>query len=174
MDQKYTKRFAIAYAVFNQLPDNPIKTRDFSRIIGINVETLKGVISHLARAGLVKTFKGRQSPGIVKNNQAKLEEVFKLFGYKYKDPDAIKDTIQSLLDKRKKTKTFCIICDKRMDHSSFDKTCEECSKSDVQLDEVWRLAKCGHKSKARYFHCEGCMPVLESDDAMDESYSVHI
>lgn len=158
----------IAYRIFINLKYTPVKCKEYADKFNVNISTLKNAAADLSRLGLVKNRKGNvKMTGLAKIPNLTAEDFFEKYEIAPEDIGAFKKNVKNFFSKKpEKPKKVhkCQVCSIAMERASQTGFCEFCNNLDKPLNEVTKLARCGHPSANRYFNCNNCVPVLEHND----------
>lgn len=156
--------FSAAYVIYKSIPDGDfIKTLDVAKIHGIPDYLAKRAVALMMRNSVVKIQRdpvNKRTPvGITKAPGSSIFSVFKCFGISETEEEVIPKVTEALNWRR------YAVSRKRPKGPPENHYLDD-------LPDNSRIAKCGHRSRTRYFKCENCMKVLPEDDG--EDYNVHI
>jgi len=163
------KTFAIAYRIFNTLDHTPKRSADYAESLCVSVGAVKSVVTMLGRMGCIVTKRGgAKNSGISRPPGVTVKDLFSKFSLPYREGVEFEKEIDGQLRKATARTRTCEICKAKHKDPGIESICVSCKKLDIPVYEKQILAKCGHYSKTRYFHCEECKPILEDNTTPDD------
>ena len=164
----FKKTFAVAYRIFKDLGDKPVKSKEYAKRFSLSRNSVKAIVKTMTQMGFVATKRGGVVGGISKIPGLTVADLFSKFKVPYQEGAAFEKQVDALLCRSFSKKRVCTICSEFHQEEGIPSLCKGCVELDSPLLKTSRLAKCGHYSATRYFHCEDCKPVLEDNTTPED------
>lgn len=162
------KTFAVAYRIFKDLDNRPVKSKEYAKRFSLSRNCIKAVVKTLSQMGCIATKRGGSVGGISKLPGFTVTDLFERFKVPYQEGEQFEKQIDSLLAKSFSKMRVCTVCDSTHKEEGMPSLCRDCFGLGEPLLATNRLAKCGHYSATRYFHCEECKPELEDNTTPED------
>lgn len=162
------KTFAVAYRIFTGLGDKPVKSKEYVKRFSLSINTIKNAVKLLSQMGCISTKRGGSVGGISKLPGFTVLDLFNKFNIPYQEGEQFEKEVDFLLSKTFSKMRVCTVCDAYHSEDGLPSLCKGCAVLGSPLLTNRRLAKCGHYSETRYFHCEDCKPVLEDNTTPED------